>query len=102
MGAKEHFRFTHVNPFSLLILQIILKTFELSYVAQFQSKKLDCPTGVGQRLPLLYLLNFQAKALKWSTDRRNLSSVKPLARKAAQEIARKIKSWYNKFRGEHC
>lgn len=39
--------------------------------------------------------------MKWSTDRRNLSSVKPLARKATQEIARKIKSWYNKFRGEH-
>lgn len=39
-----------------------------------------------------YQLNFQTKALKWSTDRRNRSAYKPQSRKAVQELAMKVKS----------
>lgn len=44
----------------------------------------------GKPFMLFYQLNFQTKALKWSTDRRNLSSNKPQNKKTAQELAKKV------------
>lgn len=45
---------------------------------------------------LFYQLNFQTKALKWSTQRKNVSSNKPQTRKTVQELAMKVKFKHNK------